>query len=918
MGKESDLINAASNGNVSKVKELLSDPTVNVNCGDSNSFTPFNCAAWFGHAAIIELMLEDPRVDPNKPGKIGETPLFCAVQRKFPNIIRLLIKNPRVRINQAKDDGATPFLYGAQEGFLEEIKILLADSRLDVNAPLKTGVPAIFLAAQNGHFDVVRWTLAMGKDVNLMYRWSGNNNNAAEQARAKNHTNIAELIERYMKNPGSVRIELRKQLGLPPESTSTPELESELIKAATNGNLAKCLEFIRNGTVDLNCVEPNGYTPLNCAAWFGHTEVVEALLNEPRVDINKPAKIGETPFFISVQRRFPQIIKLFLRNSRTKINEKKDDGATAFLFGAQEGYVEGVRLLLEDPRTDVNIPLNTGVTPIYLAAQNGHLEVVQWILLLSGTVDVQRRANSTNLTASEQARQKGHYAIADLLDTYSKEPEKVRKYLKKELAYDMILPLLEPQPPVPLPLSSVPLPIPKVQVKALYSYTAARKEELSFQVGEIMTIEKKDPSGWWLAFHESSKKSGLVPSTFLEDYTPPLLPVPPAHMGSTNPVLGGKLPGNGSSSAIPIPTPGLGSPQSSFASLPPAYSPRDSSEAGIVKQCLIEFNNEKDIVSVECGSIEAMADSVRSHFNIYSPFKLEYYNEEFNEYVVLRKVDQIQNRPKLRVVLQTFNWWVWPVDSSWKQKGFETTRYNSLLIKDGPNILNTAGYDKLKYACETLDIDTTLIHLAYAVSNDRLLAAFEAYRDTTYAKHRASPTLFKKDDWASMPPVNERMTYIEALNKKAQKFPWNEGKSLPVLLMLQGTSQKAVWQICQQGFGITSTLDVGYYGKGIYFTSSHRYASKFARKEDSGQVFLISCVTPGNPFPVTEHPFNSPDSYMGKPCRTGYQSHYTLVNKDISQDGYPVLGKVDVKETADELVIFEYSQALPLFVIYIN
>jgi len=59
-------------------------------------------------------------------------------------------------------------------------------------------------------------------------------------------------------------------------------------------------------------------------------------------------------------------------------------------------------------------------------------------------------------------------------------------------------------------------------------------------------------------------------------------------------------------------------------------------------------------------------------------------------------------------------------------------------------------------------------------------------------------------------------------------------------------------------------------------------------------------------------------SYMGKPCRTGYQSHYTLVNKDISQDGYPVLGKVDVKETADELVIFEYSQALPLFVIYIN
>jgi len=45
-------------------------------------------------------------------------------------------------------------------------------------------------------------------------------------------------------------------------------------------------------------------------------------------------------------------------------------------------------------------------------------------------------------------------------------------------------------------------------------------------------------------------------------------------------------------------------------------------------------------------------------------------------------------------------------------------------------------------------------------------------------------------------------------------------------------------------------------------------------------------VTPGNPYPVTERPFDededgkiikmNPDGYYGKACKPGYQSHYTL------------------------------------------
>jgi len=75
--------------------------------------------------------------------------------------------------------------------------------------------------------------------------------------------------------------------------------------------------------------------------------------------------------------------------------------------------------------------------------------------------------------------------------------------------------------------------------------------------------------------------------------------------------------------------------------------------------------------------------------------------------------------------------------------------------------------------------------------------------------------------------------------------------------------------------------------KGIYFTSEFEYANRYAGKNKEGlKVFLISLVTPGNPYPVTERPFDededgkiikmNPDGYYGKACKPGYQSHYIL------------------------------------------
>ena len=140
--------------------------------------------------------------------------------------------------------------------------------------------------------------------------------------------------------------------------------------------------------------------------------------------------------------------------------------------------------------------------------------------------------------------------------------------------------------------------------------------------------------------------------------------------------------------------------------------------------------------------------------------------------------------------------------------------------------------------------------------------------------------------------------------------------------------------------------------QGIYFTSTFEYANRYAGISNGMKVFMISLVIPGNLYPVTEYPFKenetgkileyNPDGFYGKACQPGYQSHFTLSldlsfhcsnlkqttnntsklvgprdKKNQENTGpFPVQGTFDAQRDADELVVFESAQAVPLFIVY--
>jgi len=338
---------------------------------------------------------------------------------------------------------------------------------------------------------------------------------------------------------------------------------------------------------------------------------------------------------------------------------------------------------------------------------------------------------------------------------------------------------------------------------------------------------------------------------------------------------------------------------------------------------VVDFNGTKESLSIPVGSLEDIQASLRLQLSIGTSFVVNYYDVEFDEYLLLKDAISLPEKPKLKIVAQAMNWWGWSVDSpTWATKGFETTRYSSLLVKDGTHTHHQPALDKFNLVAAQLGFDPEIATKVFAISNETLLKMFEGYRDTLYGKHRANPGLFKKEDWMEMPEVQQRTEFIAWHSTYSDKFSWNDKTRPRVIPMLQGTSESAVWQICQQGFGVVGTTDDGFYGAGVYFTSKLGYADKYAKSgADGSKPFLVSMVIPGNIFPVIEHPFAAdgssanPSGFKGKACRKGYQSHFTLVD-GRTMNAFPLMGPNDQATTADELVTFEGAQALPIFVFY--
>jgi len=165
--------------------------------------------------------------------------------------------------------------------------------------------------------------------------------------------------------------------------------------------------------------------------------------------------------------------------------------------------------------------------------------------------------------------------------------------------------------------------------------------------------------------------------------------------------------------------------------------------------------------------------------------------------------------------------------------------------------------------------------------------------------------LFEQNKWdqtASYPSW-----VMSKFRQRVESFEWNKGKAVPIIAALHGTRMDKAWYICNGGFAALSTLDEGYYGRGIYLTSYAENAARYSVSNEPG--IIIAWVLPCHPYPVVEHP-RGENSLLGAPLKS--QSHY--VRTDMSG----MVLSDEAKVSYDEIVINQESHICPAFVLTIK
>eukprot|EP01124_Arcella_intermedia_P030504 TRINITY_DN6696_c0_g1_i7.p1 TRINITY_DN6696_c0_g1~~TRINITY_DN6696_c0_g1_i7.p1 ORF type:complete len:923 (-),score=213.89 TRINITY_DN6696_c0_g1_i7:14-2782(-) len=204
---------------------------------------------------------------------------------------------------------------------------------------------------------------------------------------------------------------------------------------------------------------------------------------------------------------------------------------------------------------------------------------------------------------------------------------------------------------------------------------------------------------------------------------------------------------------------------------------------------------------------------------------------------------------------------------------------------------------------------------AYAIYNQTLITNFVNFRKVLQTRAR-DPHIYCKQTWKQKEDATHRSFVYEKYIYMATAYPWNEPDCVFLIPAIHGTNRTAAWKICSTGFSPLQALDAGYFGRGNYFTTYTHYALPYFAKHRNNAALLVSYISPGNVYPVTEH-HKSKNSLAGQGISGGYNSNYVLTNRGGNCIKENVIEDTDL-EYYDELVIDQDAQICPAYVLCLD
>jgi len=228
--------------------------------------------------------------------------------------------------------------------------------------------------------------------------------------------------------------------------------------------------------------------------------------------------------------------------------------------------------------------------------------------------------------------------------------------------------------------------------------------------------------------------------------------------------------------------------------------------------------------------------------------------------------------------------------------------------------INSKEFLRVKDLVEKMGGRDIVLTGIIAVYNPTLVLNFMGAVKIIRERLQSSSALFGRQEWRT----TENQTEMELRNRcyalfeqRKNIFPWNHGQdAVPILPMLHGTDLAIGEKIAETGFASLSSIDEGFYGKGIYFTTMAPYTIPYLGSKQP--CILLSWGVPGNTYPVIEHHTGNA-SLLGTALKSGYNSHYVRTIRDGTVAGLDL-----DPDIFDEIVITQESQIAPAFILLVD
>ncbi len=129
-----------------------------------------------------------------------------------------------------------------------------------------------------------------------------------------------------------------------------------------------------------NIQDQYGWSPLYDACYDNKIEIINLLLNHPKIDPNIKNNNGFTPLYSACINNQIESIKLLLNHQETDPNIQDKNGWSPLYDACYDNKIEIINLLLNHPKIDPNIKNNNGFTPLYSACINNKIEIINLLL----------------------------------------------------------------------------------------------------------------------------------------------------------------------------------------------------------------------------------------------------------------------------------------------------------------------------------------------------------------------------------------------------------------------------------------------------------------------------------------------------------------------------------------------------------